>query len=168
MIKILIHSYHLGAFCDTVSQRSNFKNWKRHADVLQQRYRQLKMPEFQLLCKTAGTSEQEQHLTGDFRCYFGTEVLIVYHYLPPNFFCALKLKNYFELQCCTSLNLESRYPDLLEIVGSWTREFRCINNPESTVWFFTIFHILRPSTSVNKHGVIKFFFQLCNCCEYVF
>ena len=56
------------------------------------------MPEFQLLCKTAGTSEQEQHLTGDFRCYFGTEVLIFYHYLPPNFFfCALKLNKLLRL-----------------------------------------------------------------------
>ena len=64
----------LGAFNDIVCQRSNFKNWKRHSDVLQQRYRQLRMPEFQLLCKTAGTADQEQHLTGDFRCYFGTEV----------------------------------------------------------------------------------------------
>ena len=75
-LSLFLHTvFILGAFNDIVCQRSNFKNWKRHSDVLQQRYRQLRMPEFQLLCKTAGTADQEQHLTGDFRCYFGTEVL---------------------------------------------------------------------------------------------
>ena len=63
-----------GAFCDTVSQRSNFRNWKCHPDVLRQRFKQIKITEFQLLCKTAGTADHEQHLTGDFRVYFGTEV----------------------------------------------------------------------------------------------